>query len=71
MMVVITSSKFVTALFQAAIRAYKNMAHYVRIVPGENEARALIVAARAQDENVINPRALPSNHPSRLAAEKS
>jgi hypothetical protein len=71
LMVVITPSKFLTALFQAAIRSYPDVALYVRLAATESEARAIISASRAEDEGVVNPKALPTRRSPHVVADKS
>ncbi len=58
MMVVITPSKFLRALFQAAMRSYKNVGLYIRLASSETEARQLIAAERLLDEGVVNSKAV-------------
>jgi hypothetical protein len=60
MLVVVTPSKFLTALFQAAMRSYPSVALYLRLASNEIEARMLIAEARSQDEGVVNAQAIPS-----------
>ncbi|MFN8374157.1 MAG: hypothetical protein U0694_14930 [Anaerolineae bacterium] len=60
MLVVITQSKFLTALVQATMRSYPNVALYLRLAPNETEARAMIAMSRKTDEGVVNPSALPT-----------
>jgi hypothetical protein len=58
--VVITQSKFITSLFEAAARLYQRVALYVFIASNEALAHDMIASARVGDEGVVNQRALPN-----------
>ena len=69
MLVVITPSKFLTALCQAAMRSYPSASLYLRLASTESDARAMIAASRLKDEGVVNMSAIPTRL--QAAADKS